>query len=75
MMRTGLGRIATLGEQTPTSAVVDRIKTHLKLSHVQVAIGEGKTLGKMALNVPFKATLILVIYKTRVCLGPTNVHV
>ncbi|XP_041456856.1 NIF3-like protein 1 [Lytechinus variegatus] len=44
MTKTGIGRKATLQTPTPVSTMLNRIKTHLTLDHIQVALGQGKTL-------------------------------
>ncbi|XP_054749400.2 NIF3-like protein 1 [Lytechinus pictus] len=44
MTNTGIGRMATLQTPTPVSTMLNRIKTHLTLDHIQVALGQGKTL-------------------------------
>ncbi|OXB76891.1 UNVERIFIED_CONTAM: hypothetical protein H355_002584 [Colinus virginianus] len=42
--RTGMGRLCTLSEPASLSDVIERIKSHLKLPHVRLAMGTGKTL-------------------------------
>lgn len=44
MVKTGVGRLATLKQPALVSTMVERIKLHLKLSHVQIAVGQGKTM-------------------------------
>ncbi|XP_067883525.1 NIF3-like protein 1 [Heterodontus francisci] len=41
---TGMGRLCALREKTSTAAVIRRIKEHLKLAHVRVALGTGRSL-------------------------------
>ncbi|NWS71029.1 NIF3L protein, partial [Crotophaga sulcirostris] len=41
---TGMGRLCTLSEPVPLSDIIERIKSHLKLRHVRLAVGMGKTL-------------------------------
>ncbi|XP_074858243.1 NIF3-like protein 1 [Carettochelys insculpta] len=41
---TGLGRLCTLSEPVSLLDVIERIKSHLRLSHVRLALGTGKTL-------------------------------
>ncbi|XP_014809781.1 PREDICTED: NIF3-like protein 1 [Calidris pugnax] len=41
---TGMGRLCTLSEPVPLSDIIARIKSHLKLPHVRLAMGTGKTL-------------------------------
>ncbi|CAN0057363.1 unnamed protein product [Lampetra planeri] len=40
---TGMGRLCTLTEPVSTSTLVSRIKQHLKLPHVRLALGAGKS--------------------------------
>jgi len=40
---TGQGRVVTLREPAPLTAIVDRIKRHLGLEHVRLAVGDGRT--------------------------------
>ncbi|KAJ7394986.1 NIF3-like protein 1 [Pitangus sulphuratus] len=40
---TGMGRLCTLSEPVSLSNIIERIKSHLKLPHVRVAVGTGKT--------------------------------
>ncbi|XP_050196541.1 NIF3-like protein 1 [Myiozetetes cayanensis] len=40
---TGMGRLCTLSEPVSLSDIIERIKSHLKLPHVRVAVGTGKT--------------------------------
>uniref|UniRef100_A0A8C3PHL3 NIF3-like protein 1 n=1 Tax=Calidris pygmaea TaxID=425635 RepID=A0A8C3PHL3_9CHAR len=41
---TGMGRLCTLSEPVSLSDIIARIKSHLKLPHVRLAMGMGKTL-------------------------------
>uniref|UniRef100_K7F8I4 NIF3-like protein 1 n=1 Tax=Pelodiscus sinensis TaxID=13735 RepID=K7F8I4_PELSI len=41
---TGMGRLCTLSEPVSLSDLVERIKSHLKLPHIRLALGMGKTL-------------------------------
>ncbi|NXS67964.1 NIF3L protein, partial [Pandion haliaetus] len=41
---TGMGRLCTLSEPVSLSDIIKRIKSHLKLPHVRLAVGTGKTL-------------------------------
>ncbi|NXU56520.1 NIF3L protein, partial [Turnix velox] len=41
---TGMGRLCTLSEPVSLSEIIARIKSHLKLPHIRLAIGMGKTL-------------------------------
>ncbi|NWU90047.1 NIF3L protein, partial [Upupa epops] len=41
---TGMGRLCTLSEPVSLSEIIERIKSHLKLPHIRLAIGMGKTL-------------------------------
>ncbi|NXC20948.1 NIF3L protein, partial [Corythaeola cristata] len=41
---TGMGRLCTLSEPVSLSDIIERIKSHLKLPHVRIAVGTGKTL-------------------------------
>lgn len=43
---TGMGRLCTLSEPVSLSDVMGRIKSHLKLLHIRLALGTGKALGK-----------------------------
>lgn len=45
---TGMGRLCTLSEPVSLSDVIERVKNHLKLPYVRLAMGVGKTLGKQA---------------------------
>ncbi|NXX81168.1 NIF3L protein, partial [Urocolius indicus] len=40
----GMGRLCTLSEPVSLSGVIERIKSHLKLPHIRLALGMGKTL-------------------------------
>ncbi|KAM6421553.1 NIF3-like protein 1 [Rhynochetos jubatus] len=41
---TGMGRLCTLSEPVSLSGITERIKSHLKLPYVRLAVGMGKTL-------------------------------
>uniref|UniRef100_A0A6G1S026 NIF3-like protein 1 n=1 Tax=Hypotaenidia okinawae TaxID=2861861 RepID=A0A6G1S026_9GRUI len=41
---TGMGRLCTLSEPVSLSHIIERIKSHLKLPHIRLAMGTGKTL-------------------------------
>lgn len=41
---TGMGRLCTLSEPVSLSDLVEKIKSHLKLPHIRLALGMGKTL-------------------------------
>ncbi|XP_060113120.1 NIF3-like protein 1 [Heteronotia binoei] len=41
---TGMGRLCTLKEPVAVSALIERVKSHLRLPHVRLALGVGKTL-------------------------------
>uniref|UniRef100_UPI00398F1DD7 NIF3-like protein 1 isoform X2 n=1 Tax=Pristiophorus japonicus TaxID=55135 RepID=UPI00398F1DD7 len=45
---TGMGRMCTLREKATTGTVIERVKDHLKLAHVRVALGAGRKLGEMS---------------------------
>ncbi|KFV64301.1 Putative GTP cyclohydrolase 1 type 2 Nif3l1, partial [Dryobates pubescens] len=40
----GMGRLCTLSEPVSLSDIIERVKNHLKLPHVRLAMGAGKTL-------------------------------
>lgn len=44
LLHTGMGRLCTLDESVSLATMIERIKSHLKLSHVRLALGIGKTL-------------------------------
>lgn len=44
LLHTGMGRLCTLDESVSLATMIERIKQHLKLSHVRLALGAGKTL-------------------------------
>ncbi|NWH71614.1 NIF3L protein, partial [Piaya cayana] len=41
---TGMGRLCTLSNAVSLSDIIERIKSHLKLRHIRLAMGVGKTL-------------------------------
>ncbi|XP_010222863.1 PREDICTED: putative GTP cyclohydrolase 1 type 2 NIF3L1 [Tinamus guttatus] len=41
---TGMGRLCTLSEPVSLLTMIERIKSHLKLPHIRLAVGKGKTL-------------------------------
>ncbi|XP_037379706.1 NIF3-like protein 1 [Talpa occidentalis] len=44
LLHTGMGRLCTLDESVTLASMIERIKRHLKLSHVRLALGAGRTL-------------------------------
>ncbi|XP_003253967.1 NIF3-like protein 1 [Nomascus leucogenys] len=44
LLHTGMGRLCTLDESVSLETMIDRIKRHLKLSHIRLALGVGRTL-------------------------------
>ncbi|XP_072876012.1 NIF3-like protein 1 isoform X3 [Chlorocebus sabaeus] len=44
LLHTGMGRLCTLDESVSLATMIDRIKRHLKLSHIRLALGVGRTL-------------------------------
>nr|KAF6450767.1 NGG1 interacting factor 3 like 1 [Molossus molossus] len=44
LLHTGMGRLCTLDESVSLATMIKRIKMHLKLSHVRLALGVGRTL-------------------------------
>lgn len=44
LLHTGMGRLCTLDESVSLATMIERIKQHLKLAHVRLALGAGKTL-------------------------------
>lgn len=46
LLHTGMGRLCILDESVSLATMIERIKKHLKLSHVRLALGVGRTLGK-----------------------------
>ncbi|EFB29503.1 hypothetical protein PANDA_003920, partial [Ailuropoda melanoleuca] len=44
LLHTGMGRLCTLDESVSLATMIERIKSHLKLSHVRLALGVGRTL-------------------------------
>uniref|UniRef100_A0A8D1KIZ9 NIF3-like protein 1 n=1 Tax=Sus scrofa TaxID=9823 RepID=A0A8D1KIZ9_PIG len=48
LLHTGMGRLCTLDESVSLETMIERIKKHLKLSHVRLALGVGKTRGEMS---------------------------
>ncbi|XP_028607016.2 NIF3-like protein 1 isoform X2 [Podarcis muralis] len=45
---TGMGRLCALKEPASISVLVERVKSHLRLSHIRLALGAGKSLGEMS---------------------------
>ncbi|XP_033025354.1 NIF3-like protein 1 [Lacerta agilis] len=41
---TGMGRLCALKEPASISVLVERVKSHLRLSHIRLALGAGKSL-------------------------------
>ncbi|XP_036899547.1 NIF3-like protein 1 isoform X3 [Sturnira hondurensis] len=44
LLHTGMGRLCTLDEPVSLATMIERIKNHLKLSHIRLALGVGRTL-------------------------------
>ncbi|XP_036175524.1 NIF3-like protein 1 isoform X2 [Myotis myotis] len=44
LLHTGMGRLCTLDDSVSLATLIERIKRHLKLSHVRLALGAGRTL-------------------------------
>ncbi|XP_045703586.1 NIF3-like protein 1 [Phyllostomus hastatus] len=44
LLHTGMGRLCTLDEPVSLATMIERIKRHLKLSHIRLALGVGRTL-------------------------------
>nr|XP_020022458.1 NIF3-like protein 1 [Castor canadensis]XP_020022459.1 NIF3-like protein 1 [Castor canadensis] len=44
LLHTGMGRLCTLDEPVSLATMIERIKRYLKLSHIRLALGVGKTL-------------------------------
>lgn len=44
LLDTGMGRLCTLSESVSISTAVERVKLHLGLPHLRLALGRGKTL-------------------------------
>ncbi|XP_036612149.1 NIF3-like protein 1 [Trichosurus vulpecula] len=44
LLNTGMGRLCTLTESVSLATMIERIKGHLKLPHVRLALGVGRTL-------------------------------
>ncbi|XP_051009807.1 NIF3-like protein 1 isoform X1 [Acomys russatus] len=44
LLHTGMGRLCTLKESVSLATMIERIKSHLKLAHIRLALGVGKTL-------------------------------
>ncbi|XP_039073754.1 NIF3-like protein 1 isoform X2 [Hyaena hyaena] len=42
--QTGMGRLCTLDEPASLATMIERVKRHLKLAHVRLALGVGRTL-------------------------------
>ncbi|XP_072163799.1 NIF3-like protein 1 [Diadema setosum] len=51
LITTGMGRTAGLNNPVSTREIIQKIKTHLKLDHVQVAMGQGKSLDSKVFTV------------------------
>ncbi|XP_028924634.1 NIF3-like protein 1 isoform X1 [Ornithorhynchus anatinus] len=43
LLHTGMGRLCALPEPVSVAALIRRVKTHLNLAHVRLALGAGKT--------------------------------
>ena len=57
-----MGRLCTLDESVSLETMIERIKSHLKLSHVRLALGIGKTLGKYVFYI-CPAYLLIILGK------------
>ncbi|XP_012582216.1 PREDICTED: NIF3-like protein 1 isoform X2 [Condylura cristata] len=44
LLHTGMGRLCTLDESVSLASMIERVKRHLKLSHIRLALGAGRTL-------------------------------
>ncbi|XP_045415735.1 NIF3-like protein 1 isoform X2 [Lemur catta] len=44
LLHTGMGRLCTLDESVSLATMIERIKRHLELSHIRLALGVGRTL-------------------------------
>ncbi|XP_058043693.1 NIF3-like protein 1 [Ahaetulla prasina] len=44
LANTGMGRLCTLHEPASVSLLIEQLKSHLKLSHIRLALGAGKSL-------------------------------
>uniref|UniRef100_F7FUK4 NIF3-like protein 1 n=1 Tax=Monodelphis domestica TaxID=13616 RepID=F7FUK4_MONDO len=44
LLNTGMGRLCTLVESASLATMIERIKGHLKLAHLRLALGVGRTL-------------------------------
>lgn len=44
LLHTGMGRLCTLDESVSLATMIERIKRHLKLSYLRLALGVGRTL-------------------------------
>lgn len=44
LLHTGMGRLCTLDESVSLATMIERIKRHLKLPHLRLALGVGRTL-------------------------------
>lgn len=44
LLHTGMGRLCTLDESVSLATMIEQIKRHLKLSHIRLAFGVGRTL-------------------------------
>lgn len=44
LLHTGMGRLCTLDESVSLATMIERIKRHLKLPHLRLALGAGRTL-------------------------------
>ncbi|KAM6175755.1 NIF3-like protein 1 isoform 1-T1 [Erethizon dorsatum] len=51
LLHTGMGRLCTLDESVSLATVIERVKRHLKLSHVRLALGAGRTLDSQVQDV------------------------
>ncbi|XP_005373288.1 PREDICTED: NIF3-like protein 1 isoform X2 [Chinchilla lanigera] len=51
LQHAGMGRLCTLDESVSLAAVIERVKRHLKLPHVRLALGVGRTLDSQVRDV------------------------
>ncbi|XP_012923569.1 NIF3-like protein 1 isoform X2 [Heterocephalus glaber] len=51
LLQTGMGRLCTLEESVSLVTVIERVKRHLRLSHVRLALGAGRSLDSQVQDV------------------------
>lgn len=71
---TGMGRLCTLSEPVSLSAIIERIKGHLRLPHVRVAVGAGRTLGKWTCQPHCLLGLALQEHREQECVHDSGKH-